>query len=157
MSCKSKSCNCDNCTKKNQMDTEIMSTYGNVLSIQRTFKVTDDKGNPLPDVEFLKAPETERLGNNTSDFVRLGITDGNGEITITGKSDMKVVVSHVSGESYQSTLSELENSIQLQPNELDEVVITEEPTNYAGIITVGALILNGIIGKSTKKPFKIAV
>lgn len=139
------------------MDTEIMSTYGDVLSIQRTFQVTDKKGNPLPDVEFLKAPDTERLGSNTSDFVRLGITNGNGEITITGETDMKVVVSHVSGESYQSTLGELEANIQLEPNELDEVVITNDPTSYAGIITVGALVLNGIVGKMTKKPFKIAV
>lgn len=139
------------------MDTEVMTTTGDILSIQRTFQVTDKKGNPLPDVEFLKAHETEGLVGKKSYFERLGITNANGEITISGKPDIKVVVSHVSGESYQSTLSELENNIQLEPNELDEVIVTNQPDNYAGIITVSALILNGIAGKLSKKPFKIAV
>jgi len=155
MSCKT-NCNCESCTKKNDSPGDIIVMKSE--NITRTFRVVDDLGDPLPDVSFLKAPETERLGVNSSDFERIGITDAEGKISITGPSDMKIVVSHVSGSAIQDTLGGLEENIELQPNQLGEVIITPK-TDWPTLITFGSVLLGGALGKLSKlkKPYQIAV
>ena len=115
------------------------------------FQVLDNQDNPLPDVEFLEKPENG--GNPT----RIGLTDQEGKVIISDNPNTTVIVSHVSGESVQSELSELDDVIRFTPNSVDEVVITNE-SRMLGLFTVGGLILAGV-AKSVmeNEPLKIEV
>jgi len=151
MMCNNKcNCNCNQCKEKD-METSIQKVRdtGNPNIIKRTFTVLDNAGNPLPDVEFLKI-----LGDLTK---RFGLTDKNGKISITGNSDTTVLVSHVSGETVQSKLGELDDVITFEPNQLDEVIITNEKTDFAGLAVVGLMLAAGVSKAFTSKPLQIPI
>lgn len=130
------------------MEKSIQKIVSNEL-ITREFTVLDDRGNPLPDVEFLK---TSANGN----IKRIGLTDEDGKISVYDNNNSLITVSHVSGESVQAELAELDPVITFEPNELDEVVVTNEKTDYAGITVMGLLLAAGV-SKAFKKPYQIAV
>ena len=157
MPCKQANCGCNDCSKNNTMNDNKQMPSG---AITRDFKVVDDIGNPLPDVQFSKSVPYQTYGiveDNSTNGNSIGITDSNGEITVTAFPYEVISVDHVSGETVQGNIVDLDNTITFKPNELDEVVISNEPRT-AGLSIVGLLLLAGASKAfSTSKPMKLKI